>query len=170
MWPPGKLTLLAPRLRGWCYDASSCSKRKMLTPFLTSSKYQSPVHEGKGILSDKEDESPLFAAAKAYVAYCTSDAHMGSRQDIDPASGFFFRGADVIRAVVRDIVAREVRASSMRRKDAAITQIRLFIFQEKRSLFIHAFTYLFMHPSVCCTGPWLGTKSTSLLWWKFSWR
>lgn len=30
-----------------------------------------------GIFSKSEDESPLWDANKAYLAYCSSDGHMG---------------------------------------------------------------------------------------------
>ena len=141
--------------RGWCYDASSCAKRKTLAPFLTSSKFQLPEHVGKGILSNKEEETPLFAAAKAYVAYCTSDAHMGAREEVDPSSGFFFRGAEVLKAVVSDLVVREVGVLSERERER----------ERERD---HSTVLPFIASTH--TGFGVESKPARILWWLLGWR
>lgn len=53
-----------------------------------------------GLFSPLRDEL-LANANKAYVRYCTSDAHMGNNESF----GYQFRGSVVVQAVLRDLVA-----------------------------------------------------------------
>ena len=43
---------------------------------MSSSKYEQTMSVN-GVFSKSEDESPLWDANKAYLAYCSSDGHMG---------------------------------------------------------------------------------------------
>lgn len=55
--------------------------------------------------------SPLLRNAnKAYVTYCTSDAHMGNAT----AFGFHFRGNVVVQSVLTDLVRRGLGGSSVK--------------------------------------------------------
>lgn len=61
-----------------------------------------------GIFDEDPDNNPLHDYNKVYLAYCTSDGHMG---DIDQPSyhsnpTFQFRGRRVIRALVKDVAGQ----------------------------------------------------------------
>lgn len=105
----------------WCFDEESCRRRcKHSTGPLCSSKrwpatYQHGAHPC-GNLNDTTVLCGLFApkpslgagkgalasANRALLRYCTSDAHMGDAS----AFGFQFRGARVVKAVIKDLVQR----------------------------------------------------------------
>jgi len=98
---------------GWCHDAASCAAREDGTAYphqaCATSSTSSPC-----FMSSKDfpascaktgifdSQGPFRDANKVYVPYCTSDAYMGD--------GFFdrwhFRGARVVRAVLKDLQKR----------------------------------------------------------------
>jgi len=86
---------------GWCWDAPSCAKRcadgSKDHRRCTSSGWQEE-RSFSGLLASKAPR--LANANKVYVPYCTSDAHVGDAT----AFGMEFRGAAVVRAVLRDLV------------------------------------------------------------------
>ena len=86
---------------GWCWDAPSCAKRcadgSKDHSRCTSSGWREE-RSFSGLLASKAPR--LADANKVYVPYCTSDAHVGDAS----AFGIQFRGAAVVRAVLRDLV------------------------------------------------------------------
>ena len=101
---------------GWCYDVASCTKRcgPTASPFqwnpLCSSKFWPSTLTVEGLL-EPQDSPELASANKAYVKYCTSDAHMGFGE----SDGRLFRGARVVRAVIEDLVNRRGLGRSPRK-------------------------------------------------------
>lgn len=105
---------------GWCHDHESCAAREDGTAFphqscntstLSSPCFMSnkdfPETCGKTGIFDRSG-SPLQQASKVYVPYCTSDAYMG-----DGAFGpWQFRGARIVRAVLKDLRTRGLRPGS----------------------------------------------------------
>lgn len=90
---------------GWCYDEKSCESR-CGTPsspstgsLCSSTKYEATISPN-GLFYPMDDEI-LANANKAYVKYCTSDAHMGNGEGF----GFQFRGGVVVQAVLKDLIA-----------------------------------------------------------------
>eukprot|EP00455_Lapot_gusevi_P008994 TRINITY_DN1398_c0_g1_i2.p1 TRINITY_DN1398_c0_g1~~TRINITY_DN1398_c0_g1_i2.p1 ORF type:complete len:385 (-),score=74.53 TRINITY_DN1398_c0_g1_i2:74-1228(-) len=79
----------------WCYDQASCAERWQHARHLMSSNDWSSTHDEAGIFSS---ESPLGGANLAYLAYCSSDAHMGNRAASNETFGYHFRGATILRA------------------------------------------------------------------------
>ena len=61
---------------------------------MSSSNYSQSMNLS-GIFSKSQDESPLWDANKAYLAYCSSDGHMGELggdSQADYIWNFTFRG------------------------------------------------------------------------------
>jgi len=90
---------------GWCYDAESCESRcgtpsSPSTSSLCSSKKYGDTISAHGLFYPMNDDI-LMNANKAYVKYCTSDAHMGDGENF----GFQFRGGVVVQSVLKDLVA-----------------------------------------------------------------
>jgi len=86
---------------GWCWDAPSCAKRcadGSKDHFRCTSSGWREERSFSGLLASKAPR--LADANKVYVPYCTSDAHVGDAS----AFGMEFRGAAVVRAVLRDLV------------------------------------------------------------------
>jgi len=87
---------------GWCYGEASCRQRCApgTTSSLCSSRAWPEERElGPGLLNPAL-HSALSGAHRAWVPYCTSDAHMGDAV----AFGMQFRGARVLQAVLADLV------------------------------------------------------------------
>ena len=96
---------------GWCYDEASCASRcgdqsddgVCSTRLSTSSVRPSHIW-GTGILASDPDLNPIYGAHKAYVMYCTSDAHMGNADASDRTFGWFFKGQAAVKATVTSMV------------------------------------------------------------------
>ena len=85
---------------GWCYDETSCKKR---SPAQRSSKTYTDTLDVEGLYDSLE---PRFAAANfVYVRYCSSDAYAGDTTA--SWGGFEFRGAEIARAVVADVLTAQ---------------------------------------------------------------
>lgn len=89
---------------GWCYDDESCSKRcpEDTSAPLCSSKSFAETRELQGVFN--ADDAMLQAANKVFVPYCSSDGHMGNNEK-DPSKRYRFRGAVILQAILRDLVA-----------------------------------------------------------------
>jgi hypothetical protein len=61
-----------------------------------------------GVFDTDPHHTPLSAANKVYVPYCSSDGHMGDGEH----AGFQFRGARIARAVVSDLQSRGLGSGS----------------------------------------------------------
>ena len=81
----------------WCWDEASCHERWLKAPQLMSSKGWSATYSDDGIFSA---DSPLSGANLAFLAYCTSDGHMGDRAASSDSFGWHFRGRRAVRAAV----------------------------------------------------------------------
>jgi len=101
--PIGKNTWLVDLQMGdWCHDEASCRKRckPNTTEWLCSSKTWPASYAVGGIFWPAGNDR-LKYANKVFVAYCTSDGHMGDAE----AWGMQFRGDRVIKSVFRDLVS-----------------------------------------------------------------
>ena len=102
---------------GQCYDEASCVARgngsqyphhdcaasNESKPCFLSSKDYGPTCNKTGIFSAEASANlPLHDAHKAYLPYCSSDAHMGD----GAAFGMEFRGQRIVRAMLADLNAR----------------------------------------------------------------
>jgi len=96
----------------WCYDEDSCAARAMLPAvgnggyngtYHTSSKLFAETCFKTGIFSE-DPSSALPTANKVFVPYCTSDAHMGNREASSDTNGWHFRGATVVKSVLKSVV------------------------------------------------------------------
>lgn len=89
---------------GWCYDSASCKSRcgdpsnPSKVGRCSSKKFADTLSVG-GIFWPATNDD-LKHAHKAFVKFCTSDAHMGDGE----AFGFQFRGQRVVHAVLLDLV------------------------------------------------------------------
>lgn len=61
-----------------------------------------------GLFDTDPDRTPLSAANKVYIPYCSSDGHMGDGE----YAGLQFRGARIARAVVTDLKSRGLESGS----------------------------------------------------------
>lgn len=68
-----------------------------------TSKYDPHEREFSGVFDQNEDVNPLSEYNQAYLAYCTSDGHMGDIGSSDEIPKYQFRGRRVVRALVEDI-------------------------------------------------------------------
>lgn len=72
-----------------------------------SSKHYTETRTAGGIFSSDESESPLWNANKAYLAYCSSDGHMGLVGTDDKADTLWnwkFRGQAIVRAMINHLM------------------------------------------------------------------
>jgi len=120
MQPVGRKTWMVNLQMGdWCWDEQSCKKRcpTNTTNWLCSSKTWPPTYAVTGIFWPlRKTSQRLKYANKIFVAYCTSDGHMG---DAD-AWGMHFRGARVVRNVLQDLVKRHGLGSGKGGEDLLI--------------------------------------------------
>jgi len=95
-----------------CFDRQSCKDRCGGTgsAWCGTGVWGDHFPPGEdGIMSSKND-STLRGANKAFIRYCTSDAHMADAT----AFGMQFRGARVVRAVIDDLVRRGLGEKGLR--------------------------------------------------------
>merc|ERR1712166_711420 len=100
---------------GWCSSNASCNTRATSKPDFMSSATWADTYPENGIFNATGVESTgsvyedrLQNANKVFVRYCTSDAHMGNAENWDRQ----FRGAEVVQAVLTDLVANKGLGSS----------------------------------------------------------
>ena len=112
--PSSKTFLVYLSGGGQCYDAASCAGRGdgSLYPhhncstsdaskpcFLSSKDYGATCNKTGIFSEDPAANRPLHGAHKAYVPYCSSDAHMGDGAKF----GLQFRGRRIVDAVLADL-------------------------------------------------------------------
>lgn len=90
---------------GWCSDEGSCQGRcgtpeNPYTSSVCSSKQWGEQEYLGGIFWPSAESAVTKASNKAFVRYCTSDAHMGNGESF----GWQFRGAVVVQETLRDLV------------------------------------------------------------------
>ncbi|CAJ1399077.1 unnamed protein product [Effrenium voratum] len=83
---------------GWCDSAADCDAHCAEKPWLCSSKEAPETLDKGGLLGDQD---LLRDANKAFLRYCTADAHMGDGF----AFGRHFRGARVVQALLRHLAS-----------------------------------------------------------------
>ena len=118
--PSSKTFLVYLSGGGQCYDAASCAGRGdgSLYPhhncstsdaskpcFLSSKDYGATCNKTGIFSEDPAANRPLHGAHKAYVPYCSSDAHMGDGEQF----GLQFRGRRIVDAVLAAQPAGEGR-------------------------------------------------------------
>ncbi|KAH8050662.1 pectin acetylesterase [Aureococcus anophagefferens] len=116
--PSSKTFLVYLSGGGQCYDAASCAGRGdgSLYPhhncstsdaskpcFLSSKDYGATCNKTGIFSEDPAANRPLHGAHKAYVPYCSSDAHMGDGEKF----GLQFRGRRIVDAVLADLAAHK---------------------------------------------------------------
>ena len=116
--PSSKTFLVYLSGGGQCYDAASCAGRGdgSLYPhhncstsdaskpcFLSSKDYGATCNKTGIFSEDPAANRPLHGAHKAYVPYCSSDAHMGDGAKF----GLQFRGRRIVDAVLADLAAHK---------------------------------------------------------------
>lgn len=99
---------------GWCTDERECKSRcppgnMDSKPLCSSMSWGKQTTFSGGLMAPKND-TMLYGANKAFIKYCTSDAHMGNAD----AFGLKFRGAVVVQAVLKDMVQRGLGQGSKR--------------------------------------------------------
>lgn len=72
---------------------------------MTSKGYPS-TRTLSGIMDSDPDHTPLWAANKAYLGYCSSDGYMGNVGASDDTWGFHFRGQSLIEAYINALLER----------------------------------------------------------------
>jgi len=88
---------------GWCWDYDSCAKR---SPDSVSSK-DYPEFETPDPDSLFGNHSPFFNYNKISIRQCSSDAWMGDIGADDNAAKVNWRGARIVRSLLRHLVANE---------------------------------------------------------------
>jgi hypothetical protein len=97
---------------GWCIDDASCNARcggrdissgRCQSRLASSAPWDAEGCFG-GLLSDDSAISPLHDATKVYLAYCTSDAHMGDRGTVS-SSQYQFHGQRTVEAALAVMVS-----------------------------------------------------------------
>lgn len=91
---------------GWCADQKSCESRcgtrtdGLCSGTLASSSGWTPTVSMAGLFSTSANKTALPGAHKAYLRYCTGDAHMGNRDASDASFGFNFHGSRTVAAAL----------------------------------------------------------------------
>lgn len=92
---------------GQCYDEQSCADRWQVSgpTYMSSTGFSSTI-EKAGILDTNPSLSPLWAAQKAVLGYCSSDGYMGDVGASPDTWNWNFRGQRLVAAMVGDLVRR----------------------------------------------------------------
>ena len=95
---------------GWCNDKTSCSSRcgkrtngRCSGGLATSTVWTETVSMA-GLFSTSANKTALPGANKAYLRYCTGDAHMGNRDASENTFGFNFHGSRTVAAALSLLV------------------------------------------------------------------
>ena len=95
---------------GWCNDQKSCESRcgkrtngKCSGALATSSVWQK-TQRMAGLFSTSDNKTALPGANKAYLHYCTGDAHMGNRDASAASFDFNFHGSRTVAAALSLLV------------------------------------------------------------------
>ena len=92
------------RLGGdWCYSPETCAARAKASPNLVSSKGWPETKTVGGIFGS--NDTRLSSSNQIYLMYCSSDGYAGN-SDNKNAAGFYFRGKEIVRAVIADLAQR----------------------------------------------------------------
>lgn len=90
---------------GWCNNVTNCLGRKSTR--LGSSKQMLTEIPFSGILSNRESLNPDFYNwNRIKVRYCDGSSFTGDVEAVDPATGLYFRGARIFRAVIAELLAK----------------------------------------------------------------
>ena len=102
---------------GWCNDQKSCVARcgtlsggRCDHALATSTVWTNTVSMG-GLFSTNPNKTALSGANKAYLRYCTGDAHMGNRDASAQTFGFNFHGSRTVAAAL-SLLVRQYRLGS----------------------------------------------------------
>jgi O-palmitoleoyl-L-serine hydrolase len=96
---------------GWCNDQNSCTSRcgsrtaagRCSGAHATSTVWEETVSKA-GLFSTSPNKTPLPGANKAFLRYCTGDAHMGNRDASAQTFGFNFHGSRTVAAALSLLV------------------------------------------------------------------
>jgi len=88
---------------GQCFDAQSCASRWVNTTHLMSIEENAAVISVSGLRSDLPTKTPLWAANKASLVYCSSDGYVGNVGASEATWGYSFRGAALVQAMVQEL-------------------------------------------------------------------
>lgn len=92
---------------GWCNDQDSCTSRcgqrarngRCSHPLATSTVWTETLSMA-GLFSTNARKTALPGANKAYLRYCTGDAHMGNRDASGKTFNFNFHGSRTVAAAL----------------------------------------------------------------------
>jgi len=84
---------------GQCYDIESCKKR---AKHASSSENYKKTRRMGGVFAKA---SPVYNANQIFVPYCSSDGYAGNVGAEDNPTGLHFRGARIIEAIFKHLVA-----------------------------------------------------------------
>ncbi|CAL9210976.1 unnamed protein product [Musa hybrid cultivar] len=89
---------------GWCSTVNDCVERK--GNFRGSSNHMPPV-SFSGMLGGVQESNPDFYNwNRVKIRYCDGASFTGDIEKVDPATGLYFRGARVWRAIMKDLLSR----------------------------------------------------------------
>lgn len=90
---------------GQCYSQTTCANRSTAQKSSTSAASTISEH---GIFDGDIANSPLYAANKVFVTYCSSDGWVGDSEPTDLTWGWNFRGQRIIRAALKDLIDKNL--------------------------------------------------------------
>eukprot|EP01050_Picozoa_sp_SAG11_P023578 SAG11_NODE_4777_length_1769_cov_2.404192_1_plen_229_part_00 len=103
---------------GWCNNKQSCDSRcgtrhrnGMCSGGLATSTVWADTVSMAGIFSTDANKTALPGANKAYLRYCTGDAHMGNRDASAESLGFHFHGSRTVAAALSLLVKEHALGS-----------------------------------------------------------
>lgn len=98
---------------GACQSAAECTERNRTDPGKMTSEKSATLNRG-GIIGESESQNPEFYNWNhVFLSYCTSDIYSGNRAASAETGGFHFRGLNVVRATIEDLLLRTGGAPSL---------------------------------------------------------
>ena len=90
-----------------CWDQQSCETRwNSSGTFQMSSQGFKSICYKTGILDSSQEMTPLWAANKVMVGYCSSDGYMGDANASNSTWGWHMRGQRLVYATIKDLILR----------------------------------------------------------------
>ena len=123
-----------------CNDKPSCTSRcgkrtggKCSGALASSSVWQETVSTA-GLFSTSAEKTALPGAHKAYLRYCTGDAHMGNRDASEETFGFNFHGSRTVAAALSLLVKEHGLGSKPGQVTLSLSRARSLSLSRARSL------------------------------------
>ncbi|CAN4128316.1 unnamed protein product [Withania somnifera] len=95
---------------GWCENATHCLMRK--NSRLGSSAKMGNQVAFSGMMSNDPNRNPEFYNwNRVFVRYCDGGSFTGDVEAVDPATGLYYRGARIFRAIMEELLAQGMNTS-----------------------------------------------------------